>query len=236
MTTHVDSFIDDLVRPIADWPEPGVTFRDITPLLGDAAALASTIDSLTQLAEQVGPVDAVLGIEARGFILGPAIALRLGVGFVPVRKVGELPAETHAVSYDLEYGSATLEMHVGALVPGARVLVVDDVLATGGDDAGCGRSGPPGRRRRRRQPRPDRDRRAGRWRTPCPGRLCRPPYLLKTSTMNQHQVRIVALVLVSVLVLGAAATLIGELALTLLSTERWHLWPTMDDTGRSPRG
>lgn len=130
--TQLDTVIDDLVRPIADWPEPGVTFRDITPLLADANGLASTIDELVELAGQVGQIDAVLGIEARGFILGPAIALRLGVGFIPVRKVGKLPAETHSVSYDLEYGSATLEMHVGALQPGARVLVVDDVLATGG--------------------------------------------------------------------------------------------------------
>lgn len=130
--TQLDTVIDDLVRPIADWPEPGVTFRDITPLLADPAGLASTIDQLVELAGQVGPVDAVLGIEARGFILGPAIALRLGVGFIAVRKAGKLPAETHSTSYDLEYGSATLEMHVGALAPGARVLVVDDVLATGG--------------------------------------------------------------------------------------------------------
>lgn len=130
--TQLDTVIDDLVRPIADWPEPGVTFRDITPLLADADGLASTIDQLVELAAQLGPIDAVLGIEARGFIFGPAIALRLGVGFVPVRKSGKLPAETHSVSYDLEYGSATLEMHVGALAAGARVLVVDDVLATGG--------------------------------------------------------------------------------------------------------
>ena len=130
--TLLDSMIDDLVRPIPDWPEPGVTFRDITPLLGDGAALAATVDSLVELAADAGPIDAVLGIEARGFIFGPAVALRLGVGFVPVRKIGKLPAETHSISYDLEYGSATLEMHVGALAPGARVLVIDDVLATGG--------------------------------------------------------------------------------------------------------
>lgn len=130
--TQLDTVIDDLVRPIADWPEPGVTFRDITPLLADAEGLASTIDQLVELAGQMGPIDAVLGIEARGFIFGPAIALRLGVGFIPVRKAGKLPAETHSISYDLEYGSATLEMHVGALATGARVLVVDDVLATGG--------------------------------------------------------------------------------------------------------
>ncbi|MEJ7635711.1 adenine phosphoribosyltransferase [Aeromicrobium sp.] len=124
--------IDRLVRPIEDWPEPGVTFRDITPLLGDPLALAAVIDGLVELARQAGPVDAVLGIEARGFLFGPSIALRLGSGFVPVRKAGKLPADSLSTSYDLEYGSAVLEMHVDALRPGARVLVVDDVLATGG--------------------------------------------------------------------------------------------------------
>jgi adenine phosphoribosyltransferase len=87
---------------------------------------------LADEARSMGQIDAVVGIEARGFIFGPAVALRLGVGFVPVRKVGKLPAETHSVSYDLEYGSATLELHVGAITPGSRVLVIDDVLATGG--------------------------------------------------------------------------------------------------------
>lgn len=130
--TDVHATIDRLVRPIADWPEPGVTFRDITPLLGDADALAAVVDAMVDLAGEVGSIDAVLGIEARGFIFGPAIALRLGAGFVPVRKVGKLPADSLSTSYDLEYGSATLEMHVDALRPGARVLVVDDVLATGG--------------------------------------------------------------------------------------------------------
>nr|WP_255669982.1 adenine phosphoribosyltransferase [Aeromicrobium wangtongii] len=128
----MESLIDDLVRPIEDWPEPGVTFRDITPLLGDPAAYGAVIDGLVALAEEAGPVDAILGIEARGFLFGPSIALRLGVGFVPVRKLGKLPADLLSTSYDLEYGSSTLEMHVDALAPGARVLVVDDVLATGG--------------------------------------------------------------------------------------------------------
>ena len=128
----LDAIIDELVRPIADWPQPGVTFRDITPLLADPAAFESVVDGLVVLARQTGPLDAVLGIEARGFLFGPLIALRLGVGFVPVRKAGKLPAESLSTSYDLEYGSATLEMHVDALAPGARVLVVDDVLATGG--------------------------------------------------------------------------------------------------------
>ncbi|MBC7630993.1 MAG: adenine phosphoribosyltransferase [Flavobacterium sp.] len=124
--------MDRLVRPIEDWPEPGITFRDITPLLGDARALADVVDGLTELALLAGPVDAVLGIEARGFLFGPSIALRLGVGLVPVRKVGKLPAVSLSTAYDLEYGSAVLEMHADALQPGARVLVVDDVLATGG--------------------------------------------------------------------------------------------------------
>ncbi|AWB92564.1 adenine phosphoribosyltransferase [Aeromicrobium chenweiae] len=130
--TDLDETIDRLVRPIADWPEPGVTFRDITPLLGDADALSAVVDGMVELAEKVGPVDTVLGIEARGFILGPAIAVRIGAGFVPIRKAGKLPSTSLSTSYDLEYGSATLEMHVDAMVRGARVLVVDDVLATGG--------------------------------------------------------------------------------------------------------
>lgn len=130
--TDLDSTIDRLVRPIADWPEPGVTFRDITPLLADPAAYEAVIDGLVELATAMGPVDAVLGVEARGFLFGPSIALRLGIGFVPVRKAGKLPAASLSTSYDLEYGSATMEMHADAVSPGARVLVVDDVLATGG--------------------------------------------------------------------------------------------------------
>ncbi len=130
--SELDAVIDRLVRPIADWPEPGVTFRDITPLLADPVAFGSVIDGLVELAEQAGPVDAVLGIEARGFLFGPSIALRLGVGFVPVRKAGKLPSTSLSTSYDLEYGSATMEMHVDAIASGSRVLVVDDVLATGG--------------------------------------------------------------------------------------------------------
>ena len=124
--------IDRLVRPIEDWPEPGITFRDITPLLGDPTAFGAAIDALVTLAQDAGPIDAVLGIEARGFLFGPSIAQRLGVGFVPVRKLGKLPATSLSATYDLEYGSATIEMHVDAISAGDRVLVVDDVLATGG--------------------------------------------------------------------------------------------------------
>jgi adenine phosphoribosyltransferase len=130
--SDLDTVIDQLVRPIEDWPEPGVTFRDITPLLADHAALTDVMDAFVAHAEGLGPIDVVLGIEARGFLFGPSIALRLGAGFVPVRKSGKLPATTLSTAYDLEYGSAVLEMHVDAIVPGARVLVVDDVLATGG--------------------------------------------------------------------------------------------------------
>ena len=120
------------MRPIPDWPAPGVTFRDITPLLAQPDAFAAVIDAMAAAGQDFGPVDAVLGIEARGFIVGAPVALKLGAGFVPVRKDGKLPAETLSVSYALEYGEATIEIHTDALKPGDRVLVVDDVLATGG--------------------------------------------------------------------------------------------------------
>ncbi|MDR7086730.1 adenine phosphoribosyltransferase [Aeromicrobium panaciterrae] len=128
----VSALIDRLVRPIEDWPVPGVTFRDITPLLADPEALRLVVDALVDVARTTGPIDAVLGIEARGFIFAPAIALELNAGFVPIRKAGKLPSTSFTTSYDLEYGSAELEMHRDALQPGDRVLVVDDVLATGG--------------------------------------------------------------------------------------------------------
>ena len=129
---EVAALIEKWVRPVPDWPEPGVTFRDITPLLAQPDAFASIIDALAVAGEELGPVDAVLGIEARGFIVGAPVALKLGAGFVPVRKEGKLPAETLSVSYALEYGQATVQIHADALQPGDRVLVVDDVLATGG--------------------------------------------------------------------------------------------------------
>ena len=124
-----------LVLDIPDHPEPGVVFKDITPVLSDPAGLAAVVAGLTTAGlDESGSsrVDAVVGMEARGFILAPPVALALGAGFVPVRKAGKLPRETHAVSYDLEYGSATLELHRDAVRPGDRVLLVDDVLATGG--------------------------------------------------------------------------------------------------------
>ncbi|MEP9364764.1 adenine phosphoribosyltransferase [Nocardioides sp. CN2-186] len=124
-----------LIADVPDFPEPGILFKDITPLLDDHAALTAVIDALAAPGrdESGRPVvDKVLGMESRGFILGAPVALALGVGFVPVRKAGKLPRATYAVSYALEYGEATLEVHQDALRPGERVLLVDDVLATGG--------------------------------------------------------------------------------------------------------
>lgn len=119
------------IRDIPDWPEPGVMFKDITPLLREPSAFATAIELLTDGFDPAG-VTSVVGIEARGFILGAPVAHRLGAGFVPVRKEGKLPAETSAASYELEYGHATIEVHSDAFAPGDRVLIVDDVLATGG--------------------------------------------------------------------------------------------------------
>ena len=119
-----------LVRDVVGFPQPDVTFKDITPVLADAAAFADTVGWLT--APFAGKVDKVAAIEARGFILGAPVAHALGTGLVPVRKVGKLPAATVAEAYMLEYGEATLEMHIDAVGPGDRVLIVDDVIATGG--------------------------------------------------------------------------------------------------------
>jgi len=121
--------ITTLIRDVPDYPQPGVVFKDITPLLADGKAFAAVVDAL---AVTDGPVDKVAGIEARGFILAAPVAYRLGAGFVPIRKKGKLPGATFAQDYDLEYGTATIEVQTDAFVPGERVLVIDDVLATGG--------------------------------------------------------------------------------------------------------
>ena len=121
--------ITTLVRDIPDYPQRGVVFKDITPLLADGQAFGAVIDAL---AAAYGPVDKVAGIEARGFILAAPVALRLGAGFVPVRKKGKLPGATLAQDYQLEYGTATVEVLADAFDPADRVLVIDDVLATGG--------------------------------------------------------------------------------------------------------
>ncbi len=120
-----------LIRDVPDFPKPGILFKDITPVLADAAAFAAMIDALAAPWRGQG-LDAVVGIEARGFILGAPLALALGAGFVPIRKPGKLPAATLGHDYALEYGSDRLEIHADALRPGARTLIVDDVLATGG--------------------------------------------------------------------------------------------------------
>jgi adenine phosphoribosyltransferase len=124
----------DHVRDIEDFPTPGVTFKDVTPLLADHAALATAVDALVgRFAD--GRLDKVVGIEARGFILAAPIAYHVGAGFVPARKAGKLPSATRSVTYELEYGRETLELHRDAIEPGERVLIVDDVLATGGTAA-----------------------------------------------------------------------------------------------------
>lgn len=120
-----------LIREVPDFPKKGILFYDITTLLKDKLGFARLIDALSE--NYIGKdIDLILGMEARGFIFGPALAYRLNAGFVPVRKPGKLPAETAKVSYDLEYGSASLEIHKDAIRKGQRVLIVDDLLATGG--------------------------------------------------------------------------------------------------------
>jgi adenine phosphoribosyltransferase len=122
------------IRSIPDFPQPGITFRDLTPLMGDAFALRSAVQQLVAPFRALG-VEVVAGMEARGFIFGALAAWQLGTGFVPLRKPGKLPASVEAVSFALEYGTATLEVHRDALAVGHRVLLVDDVLATGGTAA-----------------------------------------------------------------------------------------------------
>jgi adenine phosphoribosyltransferase len=123
--------VSALLREVPDFPQPGIRFWDLTTVLADARGLAATTRLLSATVAD-SPVDVVVGIEARGFLLGAAVAQALGLGLVPVRKPGKLPAVAASRSYDLEYGSATLELPAGVLAPGARALLVDDVLATGG--------------------------------------------------------------------------------------------------------
>jgi adenine phosphoribosyltransferase len=126
--------LKDHIRAVVDFPKPGIVFRDITPLLGNVTAFSGAVDRLVERYGDRG-VDAVLGIESRGFLFGAPLALRLGCGFVPLRKPGKLPAAVHRRDYELEYGTATLEMHEDAVNAGDRVVIVDDLLATGGTAA-----------------------------------------------------------------------------------------------------
>jgi len=126
--------IEQAIRNIPDFPKPGIQFKDITPVLADARLFSGTIELMTEHFKP-GMVDAVVGIDARGFIFAAAAAMKLQAGFVPIRKKGKLPYQTHEQSYELEYGSATVAVHVDALKPGSRVLLIDDLLATGGTAA-----------------------------------------------------------------------------------------------------
>ncbi len=133
MTVDV-TWLEELVRDVPDFPKPGITFKDVTPLWADASAFRFSIDAIADHYAGV-EIDRVVGIEARGFILAAPVAYRFGAGFVPVRKPGKLPAEIASESYELEYGTDTLEIHRDGIFAGQRVLVVDDVLATGGTAA-----------------------------------------------------------------------------------------------------
>jgi adenine phosphoribosyltransferase len=127
----LEALLRSRVREIPDFPEAGVSFKDITPLLADHTAFAGVVDAIVSHYGR-GTIDKVAGVEARGFILGAAVAYHFGAGFVPVRKADKLPAPTYAEAYSLEYGQATIEVHQDAFAAGERVLLVDDVLATGG--------------------------------------------------------------------------------------------------------
>lgn len=128
--------IEEYVRSIPDFPEKGIIFRDVTSVLGDAEGLKLAIDSMLRLLDGVG-FDVVAGTESRGFIFGVPIAYELGKPFVPIRKKGKLPCETISASYELEYGSAEIEMHKDSIKPGQRVVLVDDLIATGGTVEAC---------------------------------------------------------------------------------------------------
>ena len=131
MKSSLEKTLLSAIRTIADYPKPGIQFRDITTLLGDARAFRRSVDELVQPFAGT-KIDKIAGIEARGFILGGAVAHQLSTGFVPIRKKGKLPGQTIAQAYRLEYGEAVVEVHEDAMQPGEKVLLVDDLLATGG--------------------------------------------------------------------------------------------------------
>ena len=133
--TDMAELVASKLRDIPDFPQPGIVFKDFTPLLADGAAFGALVDDIA--GRYRADVDVLVGIEARGFILAAAVAYELGLGMVPVRKAGKLPGETFKESYALEYGTAEIEVHTDAFEPGQRVLVLDDVLATGGTAEAC---------------------------------------------------------------------------------------------------
>lgn len=133
-TSATASEIEQAIRNVSDFPKPGIQFKDITPVLADPRLFSGCVELLTNDFKP-GDIDAVVGIDARGFIFAAAAAVKLEAGFVPIRKKGKLPYKTHEQSYDLEYGTSTVAVHVDALKPGSRVLLMDDLLATGGTAA-----------------------------------------------------------------------------------------------------
>ncbi len=124
----------DAVRDVADFPKPGIVFKDITPILGDGKLFRASIDMFLEHCRGRN-IDKIVGIDARGFLFGSAVAYELGAGFVPIRKKGKLPYQTNRAAYTLEYGDAEMEMHIDAILPGERIVLVDDLLATGGTSA-----------------------------------------------------------------------------------------------------
>jgi len=137
-STLADLIAQSLIRDIVDFPSPGIVFKDITPVLADPIAFQEIVDGLVESA-QVRRPDLIAGVESRGFIFGVPVALNLGIGFVPIRKAGKLPYTTIREEYKLEYGSSSVEMHIDAVKPGQRVLIIDDLLATGGTAAATAR-------------------------------------------------------------------------------------------------
>jgi adenine phosphoribosyltransferase len=136
LTAPIGEVVASRLRDVPDFPVPGVVFKDFTPLLSDGPALRAVVQDIA--GRYADRVDVIVGIEARGLILGAAVAYELGIGFVPVRKAGKLPGRTHSAEYDLEYGSAVIEVHADAFAGGGRALIMDDVLATGGTaEAAC---------------------------------------------------------------------------------------------------